>query len=299
VTAVQEDARGEDPAAALTAERFVWWGTTVRFTLLLVLFLTSSVGLLEGLLFTGDSLGLHHYQDGWEGCALAAGVNPAGSGLAGYLAPSGTHSAFIACLARYGGNLPGWLPYASLALMMGAAVALYWLLPAWKGRRGKMVIVADGDPLACDLAGLVAEARLRRAPTFAIDPAAATTGAVVFGRGRSHTVRLDGGLIARRLEEPERFRAVVLHELAHIRNGDVGITYATVAVWRVYVIGVLLPAVISDVWDLFSGQVLGVGRQSVFWPAERLTAERAALLGIFTFVLVYLGSRSYFPEISR
>jgi len=296
VTAVQEHAPGKGPAAALVGERFAWWGTTARFALLLVLFLASSVGLLEGLATDAYSLGLYTPKDGYgsSGCLMAAGVNPAGADLASYLTILRGDGAFSACMARYAWILPGWLPCASPVLMVSAAAALYWLLPAWKGRRSKSVIIADDDPLARDLAGLVAEAGvatdagLPRPLAFAIDPAATTTGAVVFGRPRSHTVRLDFGLISRRLQEPERFRAVVLHELAHIRNGDVGITYATVAVWRVYLIGVLLPGVITNVWELFSNQVLGVGRQSVWWSAAQLTNERDLLLLVVTFVLVYL-----------
>lgn len=288
MTAVQEHVPGKDPAEAHAGVRFAWWGTTARFTLLLVLFLASSVGLLEGLATDGYLLGLYHHKDDSTGCMLAAGVNPTGSDLAGFQAILRANSAYSACTARYGWNPPGWPPYASPVLMAAAAAALYWLLPAWKGRRGKSVIIADDEPLARELARLAAEAGLRRTPTVAIAPAAITTGAVVFGRARSRAVRLDGGLIARRFQEPERFRAVVLHELAHIRNGDVGITYAAVAVWRVYLIGVLLPGGISDAWGLFSGQVLGVGSQSVLWSAARLTGERDVLLSVFTFVLVYL-----------
>jgi hypothetical protein len=57
---------------------------------------------------------------------------------------------------------------------------------------------------------------------------------------------LHGGLIARRAADPDGFRAMVLHELVHIRNGDVGITYVTVALWRVLLLTVVLcTAVVS------------------------------------------------------
>jgi hypothetical protein len=246
--------------------------------------------MLDGLVKDLYSVGLYNPKDGSGGCLLAAGVNPAGADLGSFLAIFRTDSALSACTARYAWNSPEWLLYASPILMVGAAAALYWLLPAWKGRRSRSVIIADDDPLARDLAGLSAEAGLATAAglTFSIDPAAITTDAVAVGRARRHTVRLDGGLIACRLQKPELFRAIVLHELAHIRHGDVGITYATVAVWRVYLAGVLLPGVITDAWELFSDQVLGVGRQSVWWSAAQLTNERDVLLLAFTFVLVHL-----------
>lgn len=294
MTAVQEHAPGKDPAEALADVRFAWRGTTARFALLLALFLASSAGMLDGLLSDARDLRIYAPKDGSFGCMLAAGVDPAAGNLPNFLANLRAGSAYDACLARYAWNPPGWLPYASMALMAGAAAALYWLVPAWKGRRGKSVTVAGDDPLARELAGLAAEAGLARVPVFAIDPAAATTGAVAFGRARRHTVRLDGGLIACRHREPDRFRAVVLHELAHVRNGDVGITYATVAVWRVYLSGVLLPGVIGQTWSLFSaqvlghGQIMGVGARSATYSGDEVVIIRDVLLSVFTLVLVYL-----------
>ena len=45
--------------------------------------------------------------------------------------------------------------------------------------------------------------------------------------------------------------AVVLHELAHLRNGDTAVTYATVAPWRVFLVLVLLPWAAVSVDILF------------------------------------------------
>ena len=86
-----------------------------------------------------------------------------------------------------------------------------------------------------------------------------TTSAAVFGRRRRYTVCLDIGLLAEC--ESKRFRAVVLHELAHIANGDVDVTYATVALWRVFLIAALCPdaavtayaLVMHDRWALSWG----------------------------------------------
>ncbi|MFF4243622.1 M48 family metalloprotease [Streptomyces sp. NPDC001822] len=86
---------------------------------------------------------------------------------------------------------------------------------------------------------LVATAGLARPPRFVVASAAVTASAVVFGRWRRPTIRLDGGLVATSDTQRDRFRAVVLHELAHVRNGDVGVTYFTVALWRVFLTSVL------------------------------------------------------------
>ena len=43
------------------------------------------------------------------------------------------------------------------------------------------------------------------------------------------------------------FRAVLLHELAHLRNGDVDKTYLTLAIWRAFVAGALIPFALSSI----------------------------------------------------
>ncbi|QIK10199.1 M48 family metalloprotease [Streptomyces sp. ID38640] len=79
---------------------------------------------------------------------------------------------------------------------------------------------------------------LKRVPRVVVDPSAASTGAAVFGRNRRPTVCLHAGLLAGRATAPEDFEAVLLHELAHIRNGDVTLTYATIALWRTFIAAV-------------------------------------------------------------
>ena len=44
---------------------------------------------------------------------------------------------------------------------------------------------------------------------------------------------------------PEAFRAVVRHELAHIRNRDVDLTYFTISLWHAFLLGAVLPFVVT------------------------------------------------------
>jgi hypothetical protein len=52
---------------------------------------------------------------------------------------------------------------------------------------------------------------------------------------------LTGGLVTTFYTDREAFRAVVLHELAHLRNGDVDKTYFTMALWYAFLAIAVLP----------------------------------------------------------
>ena len=57
--------------------------------------------------------------------------------------------------------------------------------------------------------------------------------------------RVGGGLVVKQAADPPAFRAVVRHELAHIRNRDVGITYFTIAVWYAFLLVAVLPFLVT------------------------------------------------------
>ncbi|KJK59175.1 M48 family metallopeptidase [Saccharothrix sp. ST-888] len=207
-------------------------GTTTRFALLLVLMLASSSSMLRLAL---AAAGL---DEGSE-CLYAAGgsVNESPS------AEITRSAAYRACIAHHV-LLPGWASPVAPVILLVLASGLFLALPVWKTRRNRVIPLAavdhDGRILR-QLEQLAAVAGLERVPRVVVDPCAASTGAVVFGRNRRPTVCLHGGLLARRTVAPQDFEAVLLHELAHIRNGDVTLAYATVALWRVFIAAVLLP----------------------------------------------------------
>ncbi|MFE6155837.1 M48 family metalloprotease [Streptomyces sp. NPDC057889] len=215
-------------------------GTSLRFALLAVLVIVSCAQLiwLEAPRPVRDGI-----RDPMATCALAAGANPENFSLATVLriALNGTEPGFDQCMERYSYDPWTWV-MSGTALVIVLALVLYWWLPRWKTRGGRLVPVRDPQLLET-LAELSRTAGLdpARTPKFVMNPVAATPSAVVFGRWRSYTVSLHGGLIARRAADPEGFRTVVLHELAHIRNGDVNIAYATEALWRAFALVVLLP----------------------------------------------------------
>jgi Zn-dependent protease with chaperone function len=119
-------------------------------------------------------------------------------------------------------------------------------------------------PLSGHLAALADRAEVTREPRFVVDirPAKAST-AVAFGRAGRYFVALPAALLKERTHTPRDFEAVVLHELAHIRNRDVDITYLTVALWRTYCVLVLLPYAVLQGWLVFQETVLG--RARIYW----------------------------------
>ncbi|MFR0357586.1 M48 family metalloprotease [Streptomyces sediminimaris] len=155
--------------------------------------------------------------------------------------------------------------------LVGAlALAVYAVSAWWRNRRGRLVPLPHRDGhLARRLAQLTAQAGLgfATAPRFAIDPRALTAGALVFGRRHRRTVVLHAGLVARLTADPAAFDAVVLHELSHVRNDDAHFGTASLALWRTFLVAVLLPYLALRGWQIAGGP-LG-HRLPAPWPQDR------------------------------
>ncbi len=260
-------------------ERAMGAGTTVRFALLVVLLLAAGGAMMLPVvksLQRRDALG----------CTLAAGIDPdRGGDMASVINALSQAVAYRGCMAEYAPPPAQWLIYGWPVLLSVAAALLFVLLPVWKARRRRAVPLESVDPdgeIRALLTGIAATAGLARLPRVVVDRASVATGAVVFGRNRRPTVCLFGGLLACRRSDPERFRAVLLHEFAHITNRDITVTYGTVVVWRVFLALVLLPYL---VWS--TRQVHGF---LTWWgePTDLPSVTRNLLLPALTVALVSL-----------
>ncbi|MFE7743069.1 hypothetical protein [Nocardia sp. NPDC057455] len=106
--------------------------------------------------------------------------------------------------------------------------------------------------------GLVEIAGLSsRPPKFVVAISDHSRDAVTIRRAGRPTICLGAGLVAeafggtgqrRRERQPDIFRAVVLHGLAHVHNRDVLIGYGARALWLTFVIGVAVPAAAMHIW---------------------------------------------------
>jgi Zn-dependent protease with chaperone function len=144
------------------------------------------------------------------------------------------------------------LRVAGIGLVTGVAILLYYFHPGRMQRRRRLEPLGTSGlgELEQELQRLVERAGLERAPTFLWSPLASGL-PIVFGRSGRHYVALSGAFVVQYFyRNRDGFRAVILHELAHIQNGDVGKTHFTWALWRAFVGVVLAPAVAVFLWRL-------------------------------------------------
>lgn len=221
-------------------------GSKARLLLLVVLILAATQWTTAeaiGGLF--DPIGLK--------CLLAAGGDPNSGRQQVVETLLRQPVAVEVCSQRWIADLPyWWLGVVWSALVLILAVLLFYALPGWKSRRRRVVDLSaiDDGSVAAEMLRLSESIGSARAPRVVVNPTAATAGAEVFGRNSRPVICLHGGLLVCRQADPDAFRAVVLHELAHIRNRDLTITFLTVALWRVFLVVALAPYATLNVLGL-------------------------------------------------
>ncbi|MGW4161218.1 M48 family metalloprotease [Streptomyces sp. NPDC004788] len=187
-----------------------------------------------------------------------------------------------------------------LALFWAAVLALYWVRPALRVRRRGLrpFPVAALPGTARELDRLRELSGVREPVGFLVDLLDPGVTGLAFGRrGRRHIV-LGRGLLRLYERDPVAFRAIVLHELAHLRNRDVDIAFVTDAAWFVYLRGLLVPALLTPLTPwlnpagsgpllfyllsaghlLLVGMVVPLARKSVLRSRELHADARAALV---------------------
>lgn len=132
---------------------------------------------------------------------------------------------------------------AGLALLAGATWLIYAAHPWWQVRRLRLERLDphEAPELAAELDALCRTAGLRHAPEVWWNVLDGRPLALAFGTGRRRRVALTGAVALLLRTDPAAFRVVLLHELAHIRNGDVGLAYLTLSLWWAFLTTALLP----------------------------------------------------------
>ncbi|MFC1466277.1 MAG: M48 family metalloprotease [Candidatus Brachytrichaceae bacterium NZ_4S206] len=140
----------------------------------------------------------------------------------------------------------GLAALGGLAAVLAMAFAIYWLTPTLKRRQLKLSpLTADDAPEALAyLHDLCEETGLRTKPDFVWNPLDGRVSGLAFGHLRRKFVAVSGGLVSLFYSDRTAFRAIALHELAHLRNGDVDKTYFSLAIWPAFVLAALLPFIV-------------------------------------------------------
>ena len=153
--------------------------------------------------------------------------------------------AFSECTSQLYRYQVWWMLGGTAALLL-AAVAIMVATPLWMTRRRKLqpLTVEDAPAVVEEVAELAREQGLDP-PRLFWNPLDASAGGLAFGHPGRYSVAIGGGLVVKQAVDPPAFRAVVRHELAHLRNRDVGITYFTLSVWYAFLLVAVIPFVVT------------------------------------------------------
>ena len=263
--------------------------TTLRFGLLVVFVLCGSAG------FYGDFRGTQIQAS--EACA--AQLIPKLLKLTSSMAGNDIHAVFAEVKVHFR-SLAGCAallrPQAlwhlgGMGLVIVVAAIIYYLYPAWTLKIGRLEPIGPSEfpELVQELSSLTQTARLRHPVVFVWNPVAGGL-PVVFGRYRKHYVALSGLFVSQYFYgDRKSFRAILLHELAHIHNGDIYKTYITISLWLAFVATALAPAAAIFLWRLTTLR---------WWEAAPLLLNGILWTGIVILSgLAVLRSREYYADV--
>ncbi|MGI5286534.1 M48 family metalloprotease [Nonomuraea polychroma] len=139
------------------------------------------------------------------------------------------------------------LLFLALTIVPIVLALLFYAAHPWWIRRRRPVPLDDAEYAV--LVDLVAAELPKHRVRLWVDPLQGGVTGQAFGHPRRHHVLLSMGLLLCYRERPEVARAVLRHELAHIRNRDVGIAHVTVAIWWAFLVAVVVPTVVvAAIW---------------------------------------------------
>jgi Zn-dependent protease with chaperone function len=240
--------------------------TEFRFVMLIAATISASF-LIYNFLYTAFPDNLKTYTTRVIWCSHTTYSGSSLSNLESFL------NAYSQCIAPTYLVLAAWVGLG-VALLFSVAAAIYWLLPRWKiWRDGLRPLEISNTPpgMMAYLAELCRQAELRRFPVFLLNPYSSAASGVAFGRLGGYYVVLHAGLIQLFQNDRPFFRAVLLHELAHIRNGDINKTYFTISIVWSFSLTAFLPWIVSQFLYQLSFQGV-VDKFTLGWPVLLLTA---------------------------
>ena len=127
---------------------------------------------------------------------------------------------------------PRGVLFGVVALVIGGGVA-YAIAVAMLRRRYRVFDRTDGPSCGAGSTRSRREIGVEPAPRLRWQPLDRRALGLAFGAQPGHReLAFTGGLVPLTVRDPAAFRAVVLHELAHLRNGDVDLSYYAIGIFR-------------------------------------------------------------------
>jgi TPR repeat protein/Zn-dependent protease with chaperone function len=178
-----------------------------------------------------------------------------------------------------------------VGLVLLAAAIVYGLHPIVKLKTGRLEPISSSQlpELEHELQSLVETAGLPGTLRFVWNPLAIGM-PVVFGHRGKYYVALTSSFITQYFYgDRESFREIMLHELAHLQNGDVHKTYFTISLWLAYLATTLVPCLLAAFWRL----------TTVHWSdAASLLLSSLLWTGVVILSgLAVLRSREYYADV--
>jgi Zn-dependent protease with chaperone function len=211
--------------------------TSFRFALTTAAVMASSFTIYEGI-YLASPRGTAFYSLILRCRSQALSQQP--SGLKGYA--SALHRETV-CLSGFERAEALW-GLLGVGVLIALAGAIYWVQPWWYRRRMDLIELA-GDATAAVRIRL--EELREQAGTgpviWLIQPLNVRLSAFAFGRPRHRCIAITGGAAVAAVTQPAAFDAIVLHELAHLRNRDIDQTYLAMAMWRAFIAAAVLPMI--------------------------------------------------------
>lgn len=213
--------------------------TTTRFILMIMVVLTASLFIYQFLYFTVTA-------------------NP--------LTNSGLVVASLKETAKWG--------VSGIVGVMAAAFLVYlnWPLMIIKQRKLVTLKAEEFPDLFIYLDELTKEMGINTRIKYLCNPLNLSPDGMAFGRPGKYYILLNTGFVAQFYTDRVTFRAKTMHELSHIKNKDIGVTYFTVSVWYAFLSVSILPFIFLEI---------AKGRSGILWSI----AWRIAFLTATIFVL--------------
>jgi hypothetical protein len=174
------------------------------------------------------------------------------------------------------------LPIILTAVIFLLSVITYHVFPNYLIFRRSYVPLSEEDApeLITYIRELTRGVGVYQSLTYMLSPLDQTFSVLALGRRNHYWLIMSGGMITQFYTNRPAFRAVLLHELAHVASRDVRRTYFNVALLRVVLtVYFLLPLLLISFFIL---------RRYVFHNINHFISENVILLYISRFILIWL-----------